>query len=302
MSFEETASKPNELIAMTGYTLEEFKSLMPAFEKAAAESHWTLEGKERKNTPTIYKNSVFSSIADQLFFILVYMKQYTTQIVHGKLFEISQPKANLWIHYFLPILSSALNEMEAMPCRNMDDLQEEEASIYSHDGTERPIQRPKDNKKQKKYYSGKKKAHTVKNNILANSNCEVIFLTPTEEGKKHDKKIADESEYRLPEGSKLLQDTGFQGFSVSNVEILQPAKKPRGKELTQEQKGRNRNISKIRIRIEHIVSGIKRYRIVKDKCRNWIRGFTDQVMEIACGLHNLRLRFCPWQEVKLQKI
>ncbi|WYD82121.1 MAG: transposase family protein [Candidatus Electrothrix gigas] len=143
---------------------------------------------------------------------------------------------------------------------------------------------------------------TVKNNILANSNCEVIFLTPTEEGKKHDKKIADESEYRLPEGSKLLQDTGFQGFFVSNVEILQPAKKPRGKELTQEQKGRNRNISKIRIRIEHIVSGIKRYRIVKDKCRNWIRGFTDQVMEIACGLHNLRLRFRPWQEVKLQKI
>lgn len=93
ISFEETASKPNELIAMTGYTLEEFKALMPAFEKAAAESHWTLEGKERKNTPTIYKNSVFSSIADQLFFILVYMKQYTTQIVHGKLFGISQPKA-----------------------------------------------------------------------------------------------------------------------------------------------------------------------------------------------------------------
>lgn len=73
-----------------------------------------------------------------------------------------------------------------------------------HDGTERPIQRPKDSEKQKEYYSGKKKTHTVKNNILANSNCEIIFLTPTMEGKKHDKKIADESEYRLPEGSILL--------------------------------------------------------------------------------------------------
>ncbi|MCI5131484.1 MAG: transposase family protein, partial [Candidatus Electrothrix sp. EH2] len=67
------------------------------------------------------------------------MKQYTTQIVPGKLFGISQPKANLWIHYLLPILSSALDKMEAMPCRNMQDLQEEESSIYSHDGTERPI-------------------------------------------------------------------------------------------------------------------------------------------------------------------
>ena len=99
-----------------------------------------------------------------------------------------------------------------------------------------------------------------------------------------------------------MQDTGFQGFSVSNVEILQPAKKPRGKELTQEQKDRNRNISKIRVRIEHVVNGVKRYRIVKDKCRNWIKNFTDQVMEIACGLHNLRLKFRPWQEVKLQGV
>ena len=233
---------------------------------------------------------------------MIYLKQYSTQIMLGKLFGISQPKANLWIHYLLPILSSALSKMEVMPCRNMQDLQEKEASTYSHDGTDRPIQRPKDNEKQKKYYSGKKKTHTVKNNILANSNCEVIFLTPTEEGKKHDKRIADESEYRLPEGSTLLQDTGFQGFSVSNVEILQPAKKPRGKELTQEQKDRNRNISKIRVRIEHVVNGVKRYRIVKDKCRNWIKNFTDQVMEIACGLHNLRLKFRPWQEVKLQGV
>ena len=151
-------------------------------------------------------------------------------------------------------------------------------------------------------FCGKKKTHTVKNNILANSNCEIIFLTPTVEGKKHDKRIADESEYSLPEGSILLQDTGFQGFSVSKVEILQPTKKPRGKELTQEQKDRNRNISKIRVRIEHVINGVKRYRIVKDKFRNWVRGFNDLVIGIACGLHNLRLRFRPWKEVKIHDV
>lgn len=70
ISFEETASKPNELIAMTGYTPEEFKALLPAFEKAAIESLWTLEGKERKNTPAVYKNSVFPSVTDQLFFYI----------------------------------------------------------------------------------------------------------------------------------------------------------------------------------------------------------------------------------------
>ena len=120
------------------------------------------------------------------------------------------------------------------------------------------------------------------------------------EGKKHDKKIADESEYRLPKGSILLQDTGFQGFSIQDVLILQPAKKPKGKKITLEQKVINCGISKIRIRVEHVISGIKRYRIVKDKCRNWIKGFTDLVMVIACGLHNLRLKFRPWKKITIR--
>ena len=55
-----------------------------------------------------------------------------------------------------------------------------------------------------------KKTHTVKNNVMANENCEIIYLSAMAEGKKHDKKIADESEYDLPRGCTLLQDTGFQ--------------------------------------------------------------------------------------------
>ena len=102
----------------------------------------------------------------------------------AKLFGISQAKANLWIHYLTPILASALHKKDAMPCRDMENLCLEKASVFTHDGTERPIQRPKDKKKQKENYSGKKKAHTVKKNIIANSNCEVVFLTPTAEGKK----------------------------------------------------------------------------------------------------------------------
>ena len=145
----------------------------------------------------------------------------------GKLFGISQPKANLWIHYLLPILSLALSKMEVMPCRNMQDLQEKEASTYSHDGTERPIQRPKDNEKQKKYYSGKKKIHTVKNNILANSNCEVIFLTPTEEGKKHDKKIADDTDCR--KGANCCRTQVFKVFLFQMLKFYSQQKNRGGK-------------------------------------------------------------------------
>ena len=102
-NFLKVASKPNELLSMTGYTLDEFNALLRSFEEACLECNQTLEGKERVNKPIIYRNSPFSSIADQLFFILTYTKQYATQTMHGQLFGISQPKANLWIHYLMPI-------------------------------------------------------------------------------------------------------------------------------------------------------------------------------------------------------
>jgi hypothetical protein len=133
---------------------------------------------------------------------------------------------------------------------------------------------------------------------VVNVECIVIFLTETVGGRKHDKKLADEAEYILPKGSRLLQDAGFQGFSVDNVSTIQPVKKQKGKELTYEEKERNKKISRIRIRIEHVISSIKRYRIVKDTFRNWLRGFADTVMEIACALHNFRLKFRPWQKIK----
>ena len=65
-----------------------------------------------------------------------------------------------------------------------------------------------------------KKGHTLKNTELSNQNCKVIYLTETVEGKKHDKKLADESHYQLSAGSFLFQDTGFQGFSGNVLNLL----------------------------------------------------------------------------------
>ena len=114
-------------------------------------------------------------------------------------------------------------------------------------------------------------------------------MSPTYEDKRHDKKIVDIEEPTFPEGSLLYKDTGFQGYEPEGVITFQPEKKPKGKELTSEQKDKNRLISSIRIVIEHIISGVKRCRIVKDIFRNTKDKFDDLVMEIACGLHNFRV-------------
>jgi hypothetical protein len=135
---------------------------------------------------------------------------------------------------------------------------------------------------------------------MINTSCQVLFLTDTVAGKTHDKKLADETVSRLPEGSRLAQDSGFQGFRLNNVTILQPKKKPRGKILTEMEKHVNQWLGSLRIRVEHAIGGVKRYRIVKDKIRNWKKGFRDSVFETCCGLHNFRLRFRPWHYDPIQ--
>ncbi len=119
-------------------------------------------------------------------------------------------------------------------------------------------------------------------------------LGATYEGKWHDKRLADDEGYTLPEQSILYQDLGFQGFAVAGVMVVQPKKKPRGGELTPEEKEENRRINQVRVRIEHVIGSIKRYRIVKDRLRLWREHIHDMLIETCCGLHNFRLRYRPW--------
>jgi hypothetical protein len=129
---------------------------------------------------------------------------------------------------------------------------------------------------------------------VINETCHVCFLSDTCEGKAADKSMAELAGYTLPSGSCLDQEKGFQGFVLPGITIVQPKKTPRGGELTPPEQATNRRISSIRIRIEHAIGGVKRYRIVKDTMRLLKDGLRDTVMETCCGLHNFRLQYRPW--------
>ena len=142
------------------------------------------------------------------------------------------------------------------------------------------------------FITAAKKCHTVKNNLIVNTKSRTVcYLSKTCEGKKHDKRICDEENYVFPPGSILLKDTGYQGYEPGNVTTYQPKKKPRGQELAVADKIFNRMISGVRVIVEHIISGVKRSHIVGDIFRNTKKNFEDIVMEIACGLHNIRENF-----------
>jgi len=133
----------------------------------------------------------------------------------------------------------------------------------------------------------------LKNLLLIDAALCILFLSETHPGSIHDKRIADATPYPLPAGSQLLQDLGFQAFTLDGVDIIQPTKKPRGRTLTRAQRAANRKVARRRVRIEHVNSRVKRCRMLKETIRLWKAGIRDMVMEIGCALHNFRVRLTP---------
>ena len=120
---------------------------------------------------------------------------------------------------------------------------------------------------------------------------QVVYLSQTYAGKTHDKDAADLEAIHYPDGTRLTKDMGFQGYEPANVLTIQPKKQMRGQFLSAVDRLSNRLIASARVGIEHVMAGIKRCRIVLDVFRNTKSGFSDLVMQIACGLHNLRTDF-----------
>ena len=125
LRFADQRSRPTEFLDLTSLTLEEFQQLVPPFEAAfhARMAAWRMDGKARTARRfTVYKNCPLSTPEDRLLFILVYLKTYTLQVVHGRLFGMVQGKANQWIHVLLPALLAALRALGDAPARSLTAL------------------------------------------------------------------------------------------------------------------------------------------------------------------------------------
>jgi len=292
MKYEEARKKPRVFRQLTGMTPEEFDKLKAPFEAAYEED----EQQQGKPGSLAGRKAVLLTCEDKLFFLLFYLRHYPTQEVLGFLFGISQGQANHWIHRLTPIVKKALVDEKELPGRTADGVKElmqacpELAFII--DGTDRPIRRPQDGERRRKDYSGKKKRHTKKNILITEkATGKVLGLGATQPGSKHDKACVDEEGYSFPKGSTLFQDTGFQGYAPEGASIEQPTKKPRGKELSPEQKEENRKISSERVFVEHSIGGVKVFHAVSTIFRNIKEGFDDLIMETVCGLFNF-VRAC----------
>src|SRR5262247_1079798 len=125
LRFTDLQSRPTEFLDFTSLTLEEFEVLIPPFEAAfhARMAAWRMDGKPRTARRfTVYKNCPLPTPEDRLLFILAYLKTYTLQVVHGRLFGMVLGKANQWIHILLPALLAALRALGDAPARSLTAL------------------------------------------------------------------------------------------------------------------------------------------------------------------------------------
>lgn len=287
-----------QLLGLTSLKIKEFMAVLAEFDKLwqLYHQHHDLKGEARK-LPKFAEHVDISlrGSHDKLLFVLSYLKQNPTQQYHGVMFGMSQGKVSQWLKLLLPLLRQALLRLQLLPSRDACKLYLSLKVLSGYfiliDGTERAVPRPVDNERQRYFYSGKKGCHTIKNNLIINKEQQVLYLSPTVEGKLHDKALAEQMELNFPADGVLMQDLGFLGYNPGKVKIVIPEKKPKNKPLGKEDKAFNQIISSMRVTVEHAIGSVKRLRIVQEKIRLRIENIQDQVMLIAVGLHNLRISY-----------
>lgn len=221
------------------------------------------------------------NLSQMILLLLLYYRHYITQEFIGMLFSLHKSNVCRIIKRLEPLLA------QVMPIPQRDSLSPEEIQDLIIDATENHIERPK--KDQKKYYSGKKKRHTLKTEIRVTKKGKIAHVSDTVPGTVHDFTLLEGGE-EIPSETNAIADSGYQGIKNIHEKSEIPHKKPKSGELTEKQKESNTILSKVRVIVENIIGDIKVFRIMSDRYRNKMIRFNIKFRIIA-GIVNIKNGF-----------
>lgn len=224
-------------------------------------------------------------IEDQILMTLSYLREYPTFFHLGIKWGINESNSyRIVIRTEKFLIKSGVFNLPGKKILNRSQNEEIETVVV--DVSEHEIERPK--KKQKKYYSGKQKYHTIKSQVLANKKSAKIICTAFSEGKTHDFSLFKKSKIGMNEKLELLADKGYQGIKKIHNNSRTPIKKNKNKELSQAERILNRQLAKERIIIENLHRSLNIFRILSSRYRNRRRRFGLRFNLIA-GIYNYEL-------------
>lgn len=229
------------------------------------------------------------NLENQLLLTLSYWRNYGTFLELGAKFGVSETAAwNIcrWIE------NNLKNEkLLHLPGKKQLLSINKKYEIVVFDVTECPIERPKRTKKgrrknrQKYFYSGKKKRHTIKQQIAVDAKSQKIIATSQSCGKTHDFKIYKKSKNRVHPDTKIQGDSGYQGIQKIHSNSELPKKRSKKKPLTKEEKGNNRRISSERVVVENVFAFVKKFKIISQRYRNRRKRFGLR-FNLICAIFN----------------
>lgn len=269
------ARTPYVFRQLTGLTTEEFekivKKVRPEWEK--------MEAKKKCHG----RKSHVERLEDKILCVLIYYRTYITHPFLGFLFNLHNSNICRLLKKMEPLLAKKIT------IKKDRTLTPERILKILADVTEQPVQRPKDNKKRKKSYSGKKKMTTMKTEIVIEKNGQILSVSKSHRGRVHDFRIRKQEKF-LPVDSIKYADSGYQGWQKLQKNVVIPYKKYRKKPLTEEQKEHNRKLASFRMRVENKIREIKIFKIISNVYRNFQKKYNMR-FNIIAGIVNLRHGF-----------
>lgn len=220
----------------------------------------------------------------KLLMTLLYLRQNTSATMVGQMFGFSADSVE---KNALPEVLAVLKEQfpasrwEAVKRHRGEKWNPDEVDKIIVDSFETPIPRPSDQERQKRVYSGKKKRHTLKTQIITDRKGTILDINSGHRGPKADVKIWNETE--LPNELKEKPKLGDKAYLGADKPTQTPKKKPKGGELNEEEKAANKVISQERIYVEHSIRRVKGYRVVRDEFR-LAQGIFPSVVSVIVGL------------------
>jgi len=234
----------------------------------------------------------------EVLLTLVYLRHNVSHAVVGQMFSVSADISENSFHDVVQLLRDLCPahrwDAEKKWTKKEPSWHPDTLDVVLVDSFETPIARPSLPTVQRQLYSGKKKRHTLKTQIITDKRGEVLTIEPGYPGPLPDKTLYEQSEApaQYPRAARRA-DLAYQGVP----EMLLPHKRKRGragekaKELTLEQKAENRHQASQRVYVEHGVRRCKAWRILRDELRLG-RGLFPLVATATVGLVHLA-RLCP---------
>ena len=164
------------------------------------------------------------------------------------------------------------------------------------DAKEQGFRRPSGWEQQKPFYSGKKKRHAVKNQVVCTPSGRIGSLSKTFPGRTHDLTVLREDKVldRLPPDAGVMTDKGYVGVEADAGDrpVVIPTRAARNRPLTDDQKAANRVINRHRVVVEHVMAQLNRFQVLRQVFRS-VLGQHSRVFRVVALLVDRRIAATP---------